>query len=193
MKWDRTFAFTAFLCAASFGGNWSAQAQSNSNLYCRLGEEREIAGCRVSCRHEWGSTTCPNSCIASVPPGFALINHRRVEWSNRRGSDSVTRVSQGQTFSYENDIKESYSRAMQAAARAGKSDVEANLKAEMDRAVSVAQRIFSSHQAIRIEVNANRPPNPIDGANWRDVEVVLNVVCLVPPNMTEQLLERYGL
>jgi len=163
--------------------------------YCQLGSERWVAGCEQSCTAAWEGSDCPKSCIATAPPGHVIINHRVIQHSVNNGGGGASRVAAGQQFDYSRQVRQAYSNAIEMAAKANEKSAEARLRQEMNQAMSEAESLSSSHQAVRLDVSANPHGNQLFDRKrgWSSMSVELLVKCITPSNLQQQLMERYAL
>jgi hypothetical protein len=168
----------------------SAQAQQ----YCAVGSTDWVAGCQASCTDSWSGGNCPQACVATAPPGYVIVNHRVTIKSNNNGGHSASRVAAGQTFDYKRRVEQAYSYEIDAAGKAGNKGAEAKLKQEMNSAIAEAESFASSHQAVRLNVSASKHGSMFDQKRgWFDGVVELQVRCVVPQNLEDQLMRKYAL
>lgn len=169
---------------------YQAQAQE----YCKLGSENWIAACQAACTASWEGSDCPRSCSATPPAGHVIMDHRVNVNSQNNGGHDVSRISAGQEFNYSRQVEQAYQYAIDAAGKAGNKSAEAKLKNDMRTAISEAESFKSSHQMIRLNVNASKHGSVFDRKRgWSNVSVDMLIKCIVPANLEQQLMEKYAL
>ncbi len=182
---------TRIVLASTIVLSWLAAASAQ---VCNFGAETWIAGCEASCTASWEGGDCPASCTSTPPAGQIIVNHRNIEISTNNGGFSVSRIASGQTFDYSRDVKRAYSYALDLAGQRGKDAVRARMQEDMRQAISEAERLSSSHEVVRLTVNASKHGSFLDRKRgWSRSRVEILVRCISPPDLQAQLLRRYGL
>lgn len=162
--------------------------------YCEVGSEQWVEGCEASCTDSWEGGDCPRTCTATGPAGFVIMNYRATPVSVNNGGHDVSRIAADQSFDYARRVEQAYNYALEIAANAGDNNAEARIRDEGQRAINEALSFTSSHQMVLLSVNASKHGSWLDRKRgWSHYEVDLLVKCVVPPNLENQLLERYGL
>ena len=162
--------------------------------YCAVGAEQWIAACQASCTDSWEGGDCPRSCTATAPAGFVIMNHRVNVNSENNGGHDVSRMAAGQSFDYKRRVEQAYNYALEMAGKAGNKGAEGKIKQDMNRAISEAESFNSSHQMIRLNVNASKHGSFLDRKRgWSNASVDILVKCVVPPNLEQQLMSKYAL
>lgn len=168
----------------------SAMGQS----YCKLGSEEWIAGCEASCTASWEGSDCPRSCSSTPPAGYVIVNHRAKILSVNNGGHDVSRMAADQEFDYSRQVQQAYSHAIDFAGNAGNKAAEGRLKEEARNAIAEAERFDTSHQMVRLNVNASKHSSQFDRKRgWSKAQVEMLVRCVVPPNLEQQLLQKHAL
>lgn len=181
-------AMFGVLVAASL--STAAQAQN----YCAVGSEQWVAGCEASCTASWEGSDCPRSCSATAPAGFVIMNHRVQVHSVNNGGHDVSRMAAGQSFDYKRRVEQAYNYALEMAGKAGNKSAEGKIKQDMNSAISEAESFNSSHQMVRMNVNASKHGSFLDRKRgWSKATVEILVKCVVPPNLEQQLMSKYAL
>lgn len=167
----------------------------SAQQYCSLGSEDWRAGCQASCTAGWEGSDCPKSCTATAPAGFVIMDHRVLVNSVNNGGHDVSRMAAGQSFDYKKRVEQAYSYAVDAAGKAGDYQAEAKIKNDMKNAIQEAESFNSSHQMVRLNVNASKHGNQYTDRKrgWSDVVVEIKVKCVVPQNLEQQLFSKYSL
>lgn len=157
---------------------------------CRFGSDQWIVGCEVRCVASWNGS-CRDNCTASPPPGTIIAQHRLEVLSQARGGHRISWMPAGVTYSYRERVEESFSSAINAAARAGQDQYAASLRQQMANALRQAQQFDSSHQTIRLEVSARGNHEVFDRARgWSHVRAHILLRCVAPEDLTSQLTSR---
>jgi hypothetical protein len=100
----------------------------------------------------------------------------------------------GQSFDYKRRVEQAYNYALAMAGKAGNKSAEGKIKQDMNSAIAEAESFKSSHQMVRLNVNANKHGTFIDQkSGWSDVTIEILVKCVVPPNLEQQLMSKYAL
>jgi hypothetical protein len=169
-------------------------APVSAQQYCRLGEEKWIQGCHASCKATWNGTTCPQTCTATAPHGYVILDHKSRTISSSRGGQSVSRIPAGK-FDYKQRVTQAYTSALDAAGKYGNDSATAKIREDMHAAISEAEFFESSQQMVRLRVTASRGGKKYidEKSGWSDVKVELLVKCIVPANLENQLFEKYAL
>lgn len=179
-----------FLTLAGVTLSYAAHSQN----YCSVGTEQWIAACQASCIERWEGGDCPRTCTATAPAGFVIMNHRVSLHSQNNGGHDVSRMSSGQSFDYKRRVEQAYNYALEMAGKGGSKEAEGKIKQDMNRAMSEAESFNSSHQMIRLNVNASKHGSVIDRkGGWSYVSVDILVKCVVPPDLEQQLMSKYAL
>jgi len=167
---------------------------ANAQQYCQLGSKTWLAGCEASCTDSWEGGNCPQQCTATPPPGYVIIDHRDVNFSENNGGHSISRISANQRFNYSSRVESAYKAAIDAALKKGNSSAAANLRQEMNQLLAVAQQFESSHQLVRLEVHASKYGSIFDRKRgWSHHRVDILVQCIVPPDLEAQLYKKHAL
>lgn len=160
-----------------------------------------IEGCRASVTAAWdgmSSTNKSQSCNATIPPSWTLLDYKVNTISDNNGSFSVSRIAAGTDFEYKKTIDEAYKTALDIASKISdeKSRKEAELKIanEYKYHVEWYERIKSNTDTIRAEVSAQSHGSPVDRKRgWISIEVMLKVMCIAPVNLMDQIKQKYKL
>lgn len=162
--------------------------------YCKLGTEQWVEGCSTSCTAGWEGNTCPKSCTATAPVGYVIKNFKHTELSENNGDHSIEKISANQNFNYSNKISKAYSDVLDAAIKANDKDGEIKIRNDMDSKLSEFLHFNSSHNLIKLNVNASKHGSWFDRKRgWSNHKVELLIQCVVPSNLEQQLYEKYGL
>lgn len=185
---EKLYRYSALLTAALLShAAWSQQQ-------CKIGEEKWIAGCSAGCTASWEGSNCPQTCTGTPPQGYALVNHRLISQSENNGSHAVSTMAAGQKFNYARDVKQAYSYAAQAAGKYKGKSAEAKIRSDMNNAVSEAEQFSSTHQMVRLQVDASKHGSVIDRKRgWSQHTVEMLVRCVAPADLRQQLMAKYGL
>lgn len=166
----------------------------SASEYCAVNEESWTSGCSVGCTAGWEGSDCPNACTASPPPGYVLVGHRVANVSENNGSHSISVIPADSNYDYKLSIQNAYKAAMDAAGKANDKAAQAALKEEMERSMQVAESMESSHQMIRLTVNASKHGSWFDKKRgWSHHSADMKVRCVVPNNLQQELYKKYGL
>jgi hypothetical protein len=169
-------------------------AAQDSSEYCTANTEEWVSGCSASCTASWEGSDCPSSCTASPPPGYVLVDYRENNISENNGGHSVSWIPSDSKFDFKSSIESAYNSAIDLAGKYGNDSAAINLKDEMKRSLTVAQSFASSHQMLRLEVNASKHGNVFDRKRgWSEQRVEMKIRCVVPPDLQRKLYEKYGL
>jgi hypothetical protein len=167
---------------------------ARGQAYCKIGESKWISGCEASCTDSWEGGNCPQSCTATPPPGFVIVDHRSIDKGNNNGGFNVSRVAAAQKFSYKRNVEQAYKTALNLAGKANKKSVQGAIKQDMSSAIKEAESFDSTHQLVRLSVNASKHGSIIDKKRgWSHREVQIEVRCVTPKNLEQQLYKKYGL
>lgn len=122
------------------------------------------------------------------------MNHRINIQSVNNGGNDVSRMAAGQSFDYKRRVEQAYNYALEMVGKAGNKGAEGKIKADMSRAISEAESINSSHQMIRLNVNASKHGSFFDRKRgWSTASAEILVKCVVPSNLEQQLMAKYAL
>lgn len=169
----------------------SLGSAQGTNQLCRLGTQDWVAGCAASCTDSWSGGNCPQTCTAAPPPGTIIVDHRLIDHSISNGGRSISFIAADQRFDYKRHVEQAYEAAINAAARNGDTRYAASLREQSRSAIREAESLASSHQMIRLNVNASKHGSMFDRKRgWSNVSVEMLTRCIAPQNMTEQLLQQ---
>jgi hypothetical protein len=117
-----------------------------------------------------------------------------VQTSENNGGFSVDRIAAGQEFNYSQEVQAAYSQAASAAGQYGQKKASARIAEEGRQAASEALRLYSSHQLVRLNVNASKHGSMFDRKRgWSKGYVDIYVRCIAPSNLDEQIKAKYGI
>lgn len=171
---------------------------------CRYTGERvpaRVYGGTASVMAEWKNVTPETrsaAMIANPPSGYLLWNYSAVVASSNNGSHTASRMAGGLNFNYEEVIDETYQSALDIAGKIvdGKERQEAELRIKdaRDRHKRFFQQISTNKDTVRVEVTASADGSFVNRKRgWHHVDVFLDVVCMAPVNLKEQVLSTLKL
>lgn len=165
--------------------------------FCKLGEEKWIAGCEVSCTASWDGTSarsCSDSCSATPPSGWVMTDHRLSVKSESNGGHSISRMAANQKFDYRKQIEEAYGFALEAAGKKGQQSLEGKIKQDMNQSLKENEYFSTTHQMLRAAVNAKAHGSVVDRKRgWSNVIAEMKVRCFAPQDLQQQIAAKYGL
>jgi hypothetical protein len=165
--------------------------------FCKLGEEKWIAGCETSCQANWEGTSprsCDQSCTATPPLGTVIVNHRVSRATDVNGSYTVSRISSDQRFDYKKEVERAYNYTLELAGQKRDTKLKGRIQEDKKQAVKEAENFTSTHQLLRLAVHAETSGTVVDrrgGSIAASVE--MQVRCFAPGNLQQQVARRYGL
>lgn len=159
---------------------------------CGFGAQQWVSGCEAACTAPWDGGDCPQSCIATAPLGQIIIDHRVIDTGTNNGGRSASRVAAGQKFNYARQVRQAFDSAINISAQKGDERYAADLKNSMSQFINEIESLQSTHQAVRLQVNASPHGNKyLDRKRgWSGARVELYTRCVAPPDLTSQLLGK---
>ncbi len=122
------------------------------------------------------------------------MNHRLSVHSQNNGGHNISKIAAEQSFNYKRKVEQAYKYAFDVAASKGADSIKAKISDDMQTALNEAESFESSHQLVRLNVNASRHGNILDRKRgWSHVSVDILVKCVVPANLEQQLMTKYAL
>lgn len=157
-----------------------------------------IEGCVASVTAAWGewcsAPTRYGNCIATIPSYLALEDYQVEVEKMNNASYSVDRIAAGTQFEYSKQIQDAYKVALELAAKAGNTKLEAKIKDDYERAYKEAIKYESNLQTVQTRIEATPDGSCVDRKrSYIAVHTKLRVRCIAPLNLEEQLRRRYGL
>lgn len=118
--------------------------------------------------------------------------------SSNNGSKTISRLQQNLEFKYEEDVDDAYKTALDIAGHIAdqkeRKDAEGKITEDWTRHKRLVQNVKTNTDTVRVEVTATAHGAPWDRQRgWEEVTVYLGVECADPPDLKDQLLDKYNL
>lgn len=170
---------------------------------CRVDRETvaRVTGCRAGVVAAWDGFSAPEkveSCIATLPPSWMLVDLVVRPISSNNGSHSISRFARGVDLEYKKTIDSAYESAIEVAQKIAdpkeKQEAINSLKSKWKSTLDLYEKLKSNQDGVRLEVRATPHGSPFDRKRgWEEVWVDLLVMCVAPANLFEQVMQESGL
>lgn len=157
--------------------------------YERLGKPFTVRGCEASVTSNWNEGDKSETCNASVPRGTALLNPVHTIISRNHGDFSISRYTVG-SIKYSQEVDEVYKSLYELALEID-ATYAAHIKQEWERHRKIAEQWEGTDDAARLIVTAKGSGDWWDRwRGWSHSRLDLEVVCIAPANLPEQLAQK---
>jgi hypothetical protein len=149
-----------------------------------------VSGCHssiVKSYGEAGTTTCD----ANPPAGTLLFDFHATEISSNNGSYTVSRIQGGADINLERRVEEQYEGARKAALERGDSKAAAQIEEMKKSHLDIISKYKTNIDTVHVETYASGHGWDLDRKRgWEDVDVTLDVICIEPSNLGEQIKNK---
>jgi|GEM_PF-5754232 len=146
-----------------------------------------VSGCESSITREYGEAGT-TFCDATPPSGTVLIDFEAKEISNNNGSWNVTRLTKGANIDLVKKITEEYDSKIKAAQDSGDSKGAAELERMKKSHLEIVAKYSTNIDVVHLETYASGHGWDLDRKRgWMHVAVKLDVACVMPVNLGEQI------
>ncbi|MEY9781291.1 hypothetical protein [Sinorhizobium fredii] len=149
-----------------------------------------VAGCSASVTAAYGESKT-TTCDANPPPGTVLVDYVVREGSATNGHYTVSRLQSGADIQIEKQISEDYDYQESLAVEKGDDKAAAAIRQMKKSHLELVSKYKTNKDLVHVEVSASGHGWALDRKRgWQNIAVALDVVCLAPANLNEQIADR---